>query len=120
MPSLATQRLIAPPEPVQTALVPQPEQEEEVGEAFFNAQRSSDDFIDGGDDDEMPGTESGLLKQREDAATRVTGWCNGGTVSADGSLTIVTADTLSQMPHGRWKSSILRQECRREYCTRER
>ena len=85
MPSLATQRLIAPPEPMQTALVPQLEQEEEVGEAFFNAQRSSDDFIDDGDDDEMSGTEPGSLKQREDARERVTGWCNGDSVRADGS-----------------------------------
>jgi len=92
---------------MQTALVLQLEQEKEVGEALFNAQRSSDDFIDDGDDDEMSGTEPGLLTQREDAATRVTGWCNGDTVRADGSLTVVAAGTFSQMPHGRWKSSIV-------------
>ena len=102
--SLATQRLIAPPEPVLTALVPQLEQEEKVGEAFFAAQRSSDDFIDDGDDAESPGTESGSLKQREDAETRVTGWCNGDAMRVDGSMAIVTADTLGQMPHGRWRS----------------
>ena len=102
--SLATQRLIAPPEPVQTALVPQLEQEEEVGEAFFGAQRSSGDFIDDGDDDESPGTASGSLKQREDDVTRVAGWCNGDAMQVDGSMTIVTAGTLSQMPHGRWRS----------------
>ena len=104
--SLEVQRLIARPEPVTTDLVPQLAQEGNVGEAFFVAQRSSDVFIDDGDDDELPGTESGSLKQREDAETRVTGWCNGDAMRVDGSLTIVTADTLSQMPHGRWKSSI--------------
>ena len=55
----------------------------------------------------MLGTESGSLKQREDAVMRVTGWCNGGTVRANGSLTVVAASTLSQMPHGRWKRSVV-------------
>ena len=105
VPSLATQRLIAPPAPVQTAMLPQLEQDDEVGEAFFNAQRDSDNFIDDGDDDELSGTEADLTKQREDAAKRVTGWCNGDVVRADDSLTVVKASTLSQMPHGRWTSS---------------
>ena len=80
VPSLATQRLIAPPEPMQTALLPQLEQEEEVGEAFFSAQRDSDNFIDDGDDDELPGTESGLRSsarmlrsESRDGATET--WC---------------------------------------------
>ena len=102
--SLDTQRLIVPPEPVLAALVPQLEQEEEVGETFFVAQGPSDVFIDDSDDDESPETESGPLRQREVAATRVTGWCNGDVMRVDGSMAIVAADTLSQMPHGRWRS----------------
>ena len=89
---------------MRTAPAPQPEQEEEVGEEFFGAQHSPGDFIDDGDDDELPGTESGSPKQREEAETRVTGWCNGDAMRVDGSMTIVTADTLGQMPHGRWRS----------------
>ena len=49
--SLEVQRLIAPPEPVTTALVPQLAQEGNVGEAFFVAQSSSDVFVDDGDDE---------------------------------------------------------------------
>ena len=67
-------------------------------------QHSPDNFIDGGDDDESPGTESGSLRQREDAETCETGWCNGDAMRVDGSMTIVTADTLGQMPLGRWRS----------------
>ena len=33
--------------------------------------------------------------------TRMTGWCNGDAMRIDGSMTIVTAGTLGQMPHGR-------------------
>ena len=102
--SLEVQRLIAPPEPVTTALAPQLAQEGNVGEAFFVAQRSTDVFIDDGDDDESPGTESGPLKRREEAETRVTGWCNGDAMRVGGSMAVVTADTLGQMPHGRWRS----------------
>ena len=39
--------------------------------------------------------------------SRVTGWCNGDSVRNDGSMTFVDADTLGQMPHGRWQSSIM-------------
>ena len=104
-PSLATQRLIAPPEPIQTALLPQLEQDDAVGEAFFGAQHDSGIFIDDGDDDELSGTESDS-KPREDAAKRVTGWCNGDMVRADDSPKNVEAVTLGQMPHGRWTSSV--------------
>ena len=75
------------------------------GEAFFSDQIGSDNFIDDGDDDEPPGTESSVSKQRKDAANRVTGWCNGGMVRDGNSLVIVKAGTLGQMPHGRWASS---------------
>ena len=114
--SLKTQRLITPPEPMQTALVPQLEQEEKVGEKFFVDQAavrepslsngSSDVFIGDGDDDESPVTEPGRLEQREVAMASVSGWCNGDAVRLDGSMATVAADTLSQMPHGRWRSCI--------------
>ena len=104
--SLETQHLIAPPEPMLAALVPQLEQEEKVGETFFVAQDSSDVFVGDGDDDESPETELGRLGQREIATTRVMGWCNGDAMRIGGSMAIVAAGTLSQMPHGRWRSCI--------------
>ena len=114
--SLETQRLIAPPAPMQTALIPQLEQEENVGERFFVDQAavrepsrrddSSDVFIDDGDDDEPPVTESGWPEQREVTTASVSGWCNGDAVRLDGSMVTVAADTLGQMPHGRWRSCV--------------
>ena len=46
-------------------------------------------------------------EQQNDMTSRVTGWCNGDSVRNDGSMTFVEADTLGQMPHGRWQSSIV-------------
>ena len=45
-------------------------------------------------------------EQQNDMTSRVTGWCNGDSVRNDGSMAFVEADTLGQMPHGRWQSSI--------------
>ena len=80
----------------------------ETAVTAFSPSACTDEAIGGQtvSDDEMSGVEPGLPRQREDDASRVTGWCNGGSVRADGSLTVVAAGTLSQMPHGRWKSSI--------------
>ena len=123
--SLETQRLITPPEPMQTTLVPQLEQEEEVGEKFFVDQAavrepsrsdgSSDVVIDDGDDDEPPVTEPDRPEQREDTTAGVSGWCNGDAVRLDGSMATVAAGTLGQMPHGRWRSCVamVRWGCRR-------
>ena len=116
--SLANQRLITPPEQLQTALVPQLEQEEEVGEQFFADQTavqapprsddSADVFIDDGDDDEpSQATDAGQLSQREGPTmVSATGWCNGDAVRFDGSMAITTAETLGKMPHGRWQSCV--------------
>ena len=62
MASLEVQRLIVPPEPVTTDLVPQLAQEGNDGEAFFVTQSSCGVFLDDGDDEESPGTESGPSK----------------------------------------------------------
>ena len=86
-------------------MVPQLEQEDKVGKAFFVAQNAAGVFIEDGDDGESPETESGL-GQREAATPRVTGWCNGDAVRIDGPTATVAADTLSRMPHGRWRSCI--------------
>ena len=50
---------------------------------------------------------SGTEEQQNDMTSRVTGWCNGDSVRNDGSMALVDADTLGQMPHGRWQSSIM-------------
>ena len=80
----------------------------ETAVTAFSPSACTDEAIGGqtADGDEMSEAEPGLSRQREDDASRVTGWCNGDSVRADGSLTVVAAGTLSQMPHGRWKSSI--------------
>ena len=115
--SLATQRLITPPEQMQTTLVPQLEQEETIGEQSFADQAavrtpsqnddSVDVFINDGDDDEpSPAPEAGRLDQREGQTVSATGWCNGGAVRLDRSMAIVTADALGQMPHGGWQSCV--------------
>ena len=57
VPSLAIQRLIAPPRPIQSALLPRLVQNDAVGEAFFSDQVGSDNFVDDGDDDESTGLE---------------------------------------------------------------
>ena len=51
-------------------------------------------------------TEPDTTEQQNGMTSRVTGWCNGDSVRDVGSMTFVRADTLGQMPHGRWKSSI--------------
>ena len=115
--SLANQRLITPPEQLQTALVPQLEQEEKAGEQFFADQTvvqapsqsvdSAGVFIGDGDDDEpSQATDAGQLDQREGPTVSVTGWCNGDDVRLDGSMATTTAETLGQMPHGRWQSCV--------------
>ena len=86
VPSLAVQRLIAPPRPIQSALLPRLVQNDAVGEAFFSDQVGSGNFIDDSDDDESTGLESSVSQQRKDDANRVTGWCNGDTVRDGDSL----------------------------------
>ena len=51
-------------------------------------------------------TEPDTTEQQDGMTSRVTGWCNGDSVRDGDSMTFVEAGTLSQMPHGRWKSSI--------------
>jgi len=49
----------------------------------------------------------GTVEQQNDKISRIAGWCNGDSVRHDSSMTFVDADTLGQMPHGRWRSSIM-------------
>ena len=64
-------------------------------------------FIGDGDDDEpSPTPEAGQSDQREGPTVSATGWCNGDAIRPDGSMAVVTADALGQMPHGRWQSCV--------------
>ena len=56
---------------------------------------------------ETPTPVPDTAEQQNDTASRVTGWCNGDSVRNDGSMAFVDADTLGQMPHGRWQSSTV-------------
>ena len=97
--------------------MPQLEQEAKASEQFFvdltavQAPSRSDDsagvFIGDGDDDEpSQATDAGQLNQREGPTVSATGWCNGDAAHLDGSMAITAAETLGQMPHGRWQSCV--------------
>ena len=117
--SSANQSLITPPDLPQTTLVPQLEQDAKIGEKFFADQTavvasaparrddSFDVFIDDGNDDApSPAPAAEQLDQQEGPAVSATGWCNGDTERLDGSMTSGMAETLGQMPHGRWQNRV--------------
>ena len=74
--SPGNQRLIVPPRPPPTNLVPRLRKHWPVGEAFFT---DDDTFIDDSDDydEPPPGQSDRRSNQREGPTLRATGWCNG-------------------------------------------
>jgi hypothetical protein len=101
------QRLISPPKPPQTNLVPRLKQHWKVGEVFFasGGTSSGEVFVDDGidDDESSPMLNAVRLDQREGPTVSATGWCNGDTERQDGRRTVKPAGALGQMPHGRWQ-----------------